>query len=86
MATINAVAIVTSVGINSSNFANYNINFLLGASDGTTNVGINGLAEVSFSVANPKKADVVIREAMSAALLSTNGWVIDPADIYIPFS
>jgi hypothetical protein len=80
--TIKAVARFTQVGTDFS-LGNYNISLDIGATNGTSDTEIGGLAQVPFML-NQKKADKYLRERAAAMILSQTGWVIDADDIYFP--
>ena len=90
---IKAIAVVGVAGGGSpvligglGNEGNYGVVFN-GAvsSDGITQTEFTGFAQIPLSD-DSKKADKLIREAMASAAFTASGLVIDPNDIYIPFS
>jgi hypothetical protein len=98
MSTIKAIGLVGSnTGGNPVAFdtsqQNYLVIFEGSASDGATDIGGQFANGHGFSgsvlvpvTANFKQSDRLIRQAMAAAILSATSFVIDPDDIYVPFS
>lgn len=90
MPTIKAIAYIISVGISNAaggvGTGSFDVNFNGQATDGT-NVSNFGGAAIITIIDNPKKMDSLVRQAIAAAILAASpSFVIDPFDIYIPFS
>jgi hypothetical protein len=94
MAQVYAIARISDVQINSNPpFVNFQVGFVGSASDGTTEkqfgVGTssptNGYLSIPFGT-DPKLADELIRQAISAEILSFLGFTVSPEDVYIPFA
>lgn len=65
----------------------YEVQAFIIATDGTSTTGFLELDAFVIPIDTSfKKADRMIREALASLLMNTNGWIIDPEDIYIPFS
>jgi hypothetical protein len=72
----------------------YSVGFFGNVTDGTVYAGFSGTVILPLEN-NPKKNDLLIREAIAAACFAATtvnvtppvtGFVIDPNDIYIPLS
>lgn len=84
-ASVGGVTINASPGNPNPPFVNYVIPFSAAVSDGTTATSFGGAAYPPPGTTS-KRADKMIREAVAAEVLSVTNLVIDPDDIYIPFS
>ena len=87
---ISAVVNITAVGISdaagSVGTGSFDVEYNGAATDGTTVIGI-GNATIIPILANAKKMDELVRQQIAAQILAVNpAFVIDPNDIYIPFS
>jgi len=84
--TVRATAVVTLSDVSSATFYSVAVHYsaiddtVTGSPD-THNVGL----DVPYSLSS-KKADAFIRQSIAAIILSDSGLVVDPDDIYIPFS
>lgn len=84
--TIYAAATVTGsdIQIDGDGSVHYRISLSYVVTDGVTRNLQSGLIVRFPIVTSQKKGDKLIREAVSADILSSFGWSIDPDDIYFP--
>lgn len=64
----------------------FNVSLIVWASDGTTDTDVGEVfVQVPFG-SGSQKADRLVREGIAGHLSASFSLIIDPADIYIPFS
>ena len=82
---VKAIALVISTVGTDFAAGNYNVSFTVGVTAGFSDLQTGGFAQVPFML-KPKKADEVVRKVIADKIFVDFGLIIDPDDIYIPFS